>query len=243
MTKHIAVCGKGGVGKTTVVCGITKYLIENNQTPILVVDADPNSNLAENLGVKYDITIADVREELRTEKVPQYMSKSDYINMRLQETIVEHSGFDLLVMGHPEGRECYCFVNELLRNFLSQVAKNYKYVVIDTEAGMEHFSRRTVDNIDCLFIITIPTKVAFDTAKKIISLIPKLKLKIFDTKIIVNMVNQEKYKIDFEDLPIAGFLHVDKEVESFSQNAVPLLPNLQTTKFYSELTSILKNFV
>ena len=166
MTKRIAVCGKGGVGKTTVVCGLVNYLIEKNLTPILIVDADPNSNLAESLGLKYGLTVADIREELRTAQIPQGLSKAEYVEIKLQEALVEYKNFDLLVMGRPEGRECYCYVNELLRTFLSNLSKNYKYVVIDTEAGMEHLSRRTTDNVDTLIVITTPTKVSFETAKK-----------------------------------------------------------------------------
>ncbi|MFQ3676171.1 MAG: AAA family ATPase [Endomicrobiia bacterium] len=236
MTKRIAVAGKGGVGKTTVVCGIVEYLISGNVSPVLVIDADPNSNLAENLGVSYDTTIADIRDEVRSEKIPQSMSKSEYINIRLQESIVEQTGFDLLVMGRPEGRECYCYVNELLRNFLTSLSKNYKYVIIDTEAGMEHLSRRTIDNLDNLFIVSIPTKVSLDTAKKILAMIPELKLKIGSTEILVNIVKENFDKID---LPIAGIIHRDEQIETFSQQGLPLLKNLANTTFFKELSSIL----
>lgn len=245
-TKRIAVCGKGGVGKTTVVCGILNYLLETNKTPVLLVDADPNSNLAENLGITYSTTIADVREELRSGNIPQNISKSDYIMMRLQECIIEQNGFDFVIMGHPEGRECYCYINELLRTFLSNLTRTYRYVLIDTEAGMEHLSRRTTDNIDLLFIITTPAKTSIDTVNKIIDLIPKLKLKIYDTKILLNLAENNVNNIiksPFLEQKIVGVLHKDDQIYKLSEQGVPLLNNISTTNFYTELKLVLEKTI
>jgi len=238
MTKRVAVAGKGGVGKTTVVCGIVEYLISDNVSPILVIDADPNSNLSESLGVNYNATIADIRDEIRSEKIPQSMSKPEYINIRLQESIVEQTGFDLLVMGRPEGRECYCYVNELLRTFLTNLSKNYKYIVIDTEAGMEHFSRRTVDNIDKLFLISTPTKVSIDTVKRIYKMVPELKLKVEETKVIFNMVKKDNF-IEEINIPVAGKIMEDSLVLNYSQAGIPLLLKLKETTFFTDLSTIL----
>ncbi|MCS7228140.1 MAG: AAA family ATPase [Endomicrobia bacterium] len=239
MTIRIAVSGKGGVGKTTVVCGIVKYFIDTNKIPVLVVDADPNSNLAETLGVSYNLTIADIRETLRESQIPQGMSKTDYINLKLQDAIVEQKGFDLIVMGRPEGRECYCFVNELLRTFLSNLSKNYKYVVIDTEAGMEHLSRRTTDNIDFLLIISTPTKAAIDTVKKIVNLSEKLKLKIVNKKIILNMVDTINFQ---HELQPDFVIHQDNVINNYSQQGLSLLNNLTNTMFYEEIKSLCEMF-
>ncbi|MCS7152292.1 MAG: AAA family ATPase [Endomicrobia bacterium] len=239
MTVRIAVCGKGGVGKTTIVCGIVKCFLELNHTPILVVDADPNSNLAENLGVTYTTTVADIREELRNVQIPSNISKSDYFLMRLQDAVVEHKGFDLIVMGRPEGRECYCFVNELLRTFLSNLSKNYKFVVIDTEAGMEHLSRRTTDNIDHLIVVATPTKVAMDTAKKIIKLTEQLKLKILNKKVVLNMADSKNFSSQWE---IDFVIHKDNTVENYSQQGLPLLENIINTNFYKEIKLFCNTF-
>lgn len=243
MTKRIAVCGKGGVGKTTIVCGILNFLLEQKFTPVLVVDADPNSNLAENLGIDYNLTIADIREELRVafwEKTN--MSKVEYINMRLQEAVIEQNGFDLIVMGRPEGKECYCFINELLRNFLSNLSKNYKYIVVDTEAGMEHFSRQTTDNIDNLIIVATPTKVSIQTAKKISDLIKKLKLKILNTYFLLNLAELTN-NYNYTDIKFDGLIHKDNIIYQFSENGIPLLHNITSTKFYEELKKNLKQII
>ncbi len=236
MTKRIFVCGKGGVGKTTVVCGILRYLLDKVKFPVLVVDADPNSILAENLGIKYDITIADIREELRSGNIPSNISKSEYINMRLQECISEQKGFDFIAMGYPEGRECYCFINELLRNFLSNLSKSYKYVLIDTEAGMEHLSRRTTDNIDMLLIISTSTTAYLNTVEKILDLVNRLKLKIFDKKILLNLVENDKLP---KNIKFDCIIHKDIKLYNYSEEGIPLLDKISTTNFYAEL----KNFL
>ncbi len=242
MTVRIAVSGKGGVGKTTVVCGILEYLLSKDKVPVLLVDADPNSNLAENLGLKYELTIADIREELRS-GVPEGFSKADYINIRLQEAVVEYKGFDLIVMGRPEGKECYCYVNELLRSFLSNLSKVYKYVLMDTEAGLEHLSRRTTDNIDYLFIISTLSKVSIDTGYKILDTINKLKLKINNVKTIINFVEDKQVQIEDSVLNIIGMLPKDERIYQWSQENVSLLGNIKTTNFYMKLAEILDKVI
>lgn len=239
MTKRIAVCGKGGVGKTTIVCGITKYLLDKNKIPILVIDADPNSNLGETLGISSYQTIADVREELRNASIPQGFSKTDYINLRLQEVLVENKGFDFIAMGRPEGRECYCFVNELLRTFMTNLTKHYEYVLIDTEAGMEHFSRRTTDDIDLLIIVSSPSRVAFTTVKKILDLTSKLKLKIKDKKILLNLVDNDNLVISSNSFEINALIHKDKKILFYSEQNDKLIDKIDKTDFYSELNSFL----
>ena len=136
MAYIIAIAGKGGVGKTTISAMLVHYLLQLDK-PVLAVDADPNSNLNTALGIGYEETIADIREEVKNE-TPDNFSKSEFFGLRLEEALSEGNGFDLLVMGRPEGPGCYCAVNNILRDYLAKISKKYKFVVIDNEAGMEH---------------------------------------------------------------------------------------------------------
>ena len=142
MGKIIAVTGKGGVGKTTVSALMVRLLVEAGQGAVLAVDADPNLNLNTALGVTVEQTVGDVREEGldRAAQLPGGMAKSEFLQLRVQEALVEHTGFDLLAMGRPEGPGCYCFANSILRACVDRVGKQYAYVVIDCEAGLEHLS-------------------------------------------------------------------------------------------------------
>jgi len=192
MAFTIAVAGKGGSGKTTLATLTILQLIRQNKGPILAVDADPNSNLNVGLGMKFEETIADLREEILTKEIPSGMSKTEFFDYRLHECLVEGDKVDLLVMGRPEGPGCYCAVNNLLRQYLSRISKQYKYVVMDNEAGMEHLSRRTTDGVDVLLVTSDPTLVSIRSAARIQEIALQIKLKIKDIYLIINRVAKAK---------------------------------------------------
>ncbi|MHB9090935.1 MAG: ATP-binding protein, partial [Chloroflexota bacterium] len=161
MTITIAVAGKGGTGKTTLAALLIRYLRENQVGSVLAIDADPSSNLNQALGMSVEHSVGDIREEM-LEKVGKNamepgMAKADYLEYRIQESLVEGSGVDLLAMGRPEGPGCYCAANNMLRVSVDRLAKNYDFVVIDNEAGLEHLSRRTTRDVDVLLVVSDPT--------------------------------------------------------------------------------------
>jgi CO dehydrogenase maturation factor len=192
MAFTIAVAGKGGSGKTTLATLAILHLIRQNKGPILAVDADPNSNLNVGLGMKFEETIADLREEVLTKEIPSGMSKTDFFDYRLHQCLVEGDKVDLLVMGRPEGPGCYCAVNNLLRQYLSRISKQYKYVVMDNEAGMEHLSRRTTDGVDVLLITSDPTLVSIRSAARIQEIALQIKLRIKEIHLVINRISESK---------------------------------------------------
>ena len=192
MAFTIAVAGKGGSGKTTLATLTILHLIRQNKGPILAVDADPNSNLNVGLGMKFEETIADLREEVLAKEVPPGMSKTDFFDYRLHQCLVEGDKVDLLVMGRPEGPGCYCAVNNLLRQYLSRISKQYKYVVMDNEAGMEHLSRRTTDGVDVLLITSDPTLVSIRSAARIQEIALQIKLRIKEIHLVINRTSESK---------------------------------------------------
>src|SRR4030042_2038478 len=176
MTTTVAVSGKGGSGKTTIAAMMIRYLLEQaGGGAVLAVDADPNSCLGLTLGVEPAATVADIREQARA-KTPGNagMDKLRTVEYAIQQAITESEGFDLLTMGRPEGPSCYCAVNNLLRKFLDELSSQYRYVIIDNEAGMEHLSRRTTNNVDLLCIVAEPTPIGSVTAQRISDLTQKL---------------------------------------------------------------------
>jgi len=183
MGKVIAVTGKGGVGKTTVAALMVRLLVEAGQGPVLAVDADPNLNLNAALGVPVAETVGDVREEGldRAANLPGGMAKSEFLRLRVQEALVEAKGFDLLAMGRPEGPGCYCFANSILRACVDQIGKQYAYLVIDCEAGLEHLSRRTAGDVDVLVILSDLSVRGLDTAARVLELVSELKTKVGKT--------------------------------------------------------------
>ena len=156
MSKVIALAGKGGVGKTTVAALILRQLIKNGSSPVLAVDADPNSNLGETLGLNIEKTVGDIREEFMRDpqSLPSGMDKAVYIEMMMNQILMEQEKFDLIVMGRQEGQGCYCMINNILNRFMEELEKSYEYIIVDNEAGMEHLSRRSSGRVDLLIMVT-----------------------------------------------------------------------------------------
>jgi CO dehydrogenase maturation factor len=175
MSFLVAVTGKGGTGKSTTAAILVKLLMAKGIRPILAVDADPNSTLAPLLGVKIQSRMSDIREEIMEKKAEESGTpKERLLEHKLQECIAEAKGFDLLTMGRPEGPDCYCYVNNLVRRALESLKGNYRAIVIDNEAGMEHLSRMNTSEIDCLLLVSEPTQVSARSAARIIELADNL---------------------------------------------------------------------
>ncbi len=187
MATTIAISGKGGSGKTTVAAMIIRSLLEQAGGPVLAVDADPNSCLGLMMGVEPAGVVAEVREKI-IEKGPSNpgMDRVRSFEYGIQQAITEGAGFDLLTMGRPEGPGCYCAANNLLRKFLDELSPAYEFVVIDNEAGMEHLSRRTNNNVDLLCIVAEATALGAITAQRIFKLAKKLPISVKEIGVIWN---------------------------------------------------------
>ncbi|MCK9603877.1 MAG: AAA family ATPase [Candidatus Omnitrophica bacterium] len=202
----IAMAGKGGTGKTTIAALLVRIMKEKKLGSILAIDADPNSNLGEALGIEVKESLGEILDDIGShpEKVPVSMSKDRFIEYRVQSAIAEAEGFDLLVMGKPEGPGCYCYVNNVLRGIMTKLINDYDYVVIDNEAGLEHLSRRTTRTADALVLVTDATAVGLRSAKRISDLAHKLDIKIKREVTIINKATGE------------GSIPQDKEIEKIS---------------------------
>jgi CO dehydrogenase maturation factor len=190
MAFSIALAGKGGTGKTTVAGMLVKYLLHLNKTPVLAVDADSNANFNEVLGVEVTETLGGAREDMKKGEVPSGMTKDVFMSMKLDQAIIETAGFDLVVMGQPEGAGCYCAANTLLTNFLDRLIKNYPYVVTDNEAGMEHISRLTTKNIDVLLVVSDTSRRGLQAAARIHQLARDLNIGVEKSRLIVNQTRE-----------------------------------------------------
>jgi CO dehydrogenase maturation factor len=229
--KIIAMAGKGGVGKTTIGGILVRYLIEEVcGGPVLAVDADPNSNLNEVLGVDVRSTIGEARELMKKD-VPHGMTKHVWFEYKVHEAIIEGNGFDLLAMGRPEGPGCYCAANSLAKQSIEVLKKNYPFVVVDNEAGMEHMSRLVSQDLDHLYVVSDPSPRGLLTAKRIIELTRELHLNIKDWHIIVNRVRKNEEEDVFglaqeKGLTVNGFIREDRglvraDMEGMSIFALP----------------------
>ena len=227
MAYSVAFAGKGGTGKTTMAGFLIKYLVEKGRTPILAVDADANANLNEVLGLEVQETLGDAREEMK-KGVSSGMTKNLFIEMKLQEAVVETPDFDLIVMGRPEGAGCYCAANSLLTLYLDKLLNNYRFVVIDNEAGMDHISRLTTDNIDLLLVVSDSTRRGIQAAARIVDLTHELGLNIKRKHVIINQAKDGQRdaiegSVRNYHLDLIGLVPDDQGVSEFDFNGRPTI--------------------
>jgi CO dehydrogenase maturation factor len=234
---NIAVAGKGGTGKTTVTSLIIRYLKKNGTGPILTVDADPNANLGDSLGLSIKHTIGSIIATFNQEKlnIPPGMTKEAYLEFRLNDALVESKGLDLLTMGRGEGDGCYCFPNSLLRKFMDSLTGSYTYLVMDNEAGMEHLSRRTTQNIDELLLVSDHSVKGVRTIARLQELVNELKLMVKRQSVIINLVPGKVDPLLAEELARlviepAAAIPLDEEIREYDLKLKPLLDLPDTSK-------------
>ena len=237
MSINIAVAGKGGSGKTSLTSLVIRYLMKNSLRPILAVDADPNANLGESLGLSVKQTIGSIIATFNEEKIniPPGMTKEAYLEFKLNEAMVESKAIDLVTMGRGEGAECYCYPNLLLRKFMDSLAGNYAYMVMDNEAGMEHLSRRTTQNIDELLLISDHSVKGVRTIARLRDLLTELKLVVKRQSVIINFVPNEIDPLISEELARLGIeptitMPLDEEIYKYDLKLKPLLDLPDTSK-------------
>jgi CO dehydrogenase maturation factor len=190
VTTTIAMAGKGGTGKTSLAALIIRYLLRHHMKPILAVDADANANLAWSLGLTVKQTIGAILADFNDAKmgIPPGMTKEAYLNFKLNASVVESKSVDLITMGRGEGAGCYCFPNNVLKEFIDKLAVNYPFLVMDNEAGLEHLSRKTTENVDELIIVSNHSIKGVRTIGNILDLIKELKLNVKRQSVVINQV-------------------------------------------------------
>jgi CO dehydrogenase maturation factor len=248
--KIIAISGKGGSGKTTIAALIIRWLREHAAKSILAVDADPNVNLNEVLGVELKETIGGIREEMkaRISNIPGGMTKQQFLEYKIHSSLVEAPKFDLIAMGRPEGPGCYCYANTLLRDILKTLSTNYEYVVIDNEAGMEHLSRRTTQNIDYLLIISDPTVRGIHAAGKISRLLKELDTRVRNKYLILNRVhdslpNPVQKVMKEEGLSLLSSIPEDNKLLKMDQAGKPIWHIQAKSPAYQAVDQLMKKIM
>ena len=250
----IAVSGKGGVGKTTVSALLLKYLISMEPLPkILVMDVDPDTNMPDILGIDVDRkhTVGGIAQELRDKinkgKLDPSFDKASYLEAKTFEITVETEKFDLIVMSKSEGEGCYCFINSTITGILDTLQDAYDIILIDTAAGLEHFSRRTMKDIDDLIIVTDPSGMGLKTAERIIEITKEMTLQVKKIHILGNRFAKENEKFLIERFPstngkidVLGFIPPDKTVQEFNLNGTPLLQIDDMNKAYQSIIKCVK---
>jgi len=246
----IAVAGKGGTGKTTL-CGLMiRYLVKSGLSPVLAIDADANANLHEVLGMEKGISVGQLREKAIDEvkDLPIGVTKEQYIEQRIHETLVEGRGYDLMSMGRPEGPGCYCYANHLIRKYSEKISQSYRYVVMDNEAGLEHLSRRTTQDVDALVIATDETVRGLRTVQRILDIIEELGLSIRKKFLVVNRAVSELpeafgHQIAGMKVQFLGTIPADELIVQFDLEGKPLVDLPESSVAVRRVSEIMAELV
>jgi CO dehydrogenase maturation factor len=245
----IAVAGKGGCGKTSITALVIRYLKKNGKVPILAVDADPNANLGESLGLTAGQTIGTILDAFQHEKIsiPPGMTKEAYLEYKLNETVVESQGLDLITMGRGQGPECYCYPNTVLKKFIDSLSDSYAYVVMDNEAGMEHLSRKTTDDVDILMLVSNHSVKGVRAIARILELVGELKLQVKKTVVIINMVPDKLDPLVADELKRLGLkadviIPEDKNLYRHDLEQKPLMEMRDTSPAVQAVAGLMAKF-
>lgn len=247
MTRVIAVTGKGGTGKTAITTLLINHLTKSKKV-VLAIDADPDTNLPETLGCKVNKTIGDVKEFLHEERdnLPPDINKQAILESKLYEILEEMSGYDLLVMGRPEGSGCYCYVNNLLRGIMNKLVDNYDVLIIDTEAGLEHFSRKIFKHVDDLLVVTDGSRRGLGTAERIRDLVAEVDTEVKNIYVIANKVTDTTRDTiiktaDDLNLKLIGMIPLDQNIVENDLEGKPLVELPDDSSSVREIENIAKN--
>ena len=250
--KTIAISGKGGTGKSTIAALMVRWLSHHNAGSVLAVDADSNVNLNVLLGLEIKDTVGTIREEMKqkqaSQNLPGGMSKAQFLEYKIQSSLVETPAYDLIAMGRPEGPGCYCYVNNLLRDILQTLSSNYRYVIIDNEAGMEHLSRRTTLSIDSLLIISDPTVRGVRTAANISRLLSELDIRIGEKRLIINRLQGEvppivTQTLEEEDLELGLTIQEDSSLLNMEQKGESVWTLSELSPVFLAVDKWMENFI
>jgi len=247
--KIIAVAGKGGTGKTTLCGMIVRFLSEKENSQVLAVDADPNSNLNEVLGVAAPTTLGDIRElvlkNTSGESQPGGMTKQEYMDFMFGDALVEEDDFDLLVMGRTQGEGCYCFINGIVRAQIDKYSDAYTYIVIDNEAGLEHISRGTLPKVDTLILVSDCSRRGIQAAGRASVLVEELELKPETLKLIINRAPDGKVaegvleEVKNQKLDLLGIIPQDETVYLYDSEGKPIVDVPDNSPIKTALKEIL----
>jgi len=261
MTTTIALAGKGGVGKTSIAAMVIKFLASEMHGTVLAIDADPSSNLNMVLGLDLEWTVGDIREDMLAQVKSSLVqggaamgvlsggvSKREYLDYQIRSSLSEGESVDLIAMGRSEGPGCYCAVNHNLREVIDTITKNYRFVVIDNEAGMEHLSRRTTRDVQHLLVISDPTMRGIVAAERIAALRGELDIDIENAYLVINRLEGElppalEAKIRTLDIPLLGTVPTDDAITAFEYTGRPLIELDAQSPVYLAVAGMMKKIL
>lgn len=236
----VAVCGKGGVGKTTVAALLARLLREDGSRRVLVVDADPAVGLGMALRIFPSRTVNDVRKEILAtvrEHAADQVDLAASVDYKMMEILEEEGNLAFLSVGRPEEEGCYCQLNTLLREAIESLSSHFDLTVIDAEAGVEQVNRRVMRSVSHLLLVSDVTAKGLKVAESIRE-VAEDAVEYRKLGLVLNRVRdtvEAEAMAEGTSLPLLGTLPEDETVREFDAAAknfleIPSCPALAAAR-------------
>lgn len=217
----IAVCGKGGVGKTVFSALLSRVLLAEGLKPLLLVDADPVGGLTSAIGEKPENTLAAVRDSfigsVRKGGKSAAAQAAEQLDYFVMGALTERDGYALLAMGHNQEKGCFCPANKLLKNAIDKLIPGFAGVLIDAEAGIEQINRDVTGKVSKVVVVVDGSQRSMNTLKMITGLVDKRIMAV-----VVNRASQTMNSDIPGDIQMLGFIPEDEELKAFDRQGKPL---------------------
>ncbi len=248
--KRLVTMGRGGSGKTTFVALMTKYFIEKGETPLLLIDSDPDQNLSEMVGIDLREGGRKTISELLVETFLEGggttvgVPPSQRLESKIWEVgLYEGNHFDFMAIGTKFIEGCYCLPNTALKNALGGLTKSYEYVLIDSPGGLEHLNRRIASSVDDIFDIIDPSQKSFHHVERAYRVAKEVKIDFKNFYVVGGNRVPEEMEAEVEKrtkLEYLGKISYDKEVEKYVLYGKPLLNLPNSSLAYNSVKKILQ---
>jgi len=248
--KKIVSMGRGGTGKTSFVALMTKYFIEIGEEPLLLVDVDPDQNLGEMVGVDLREEGKETISELLIETFLEEggttvgIPPSERIESKVwARGLYEGTFFDLIAVGTKFLEGCYCLPDAALKRALEGLTKTYKYVLIDSPAGLEHLNRRIASQVDDIFDIIDPSQKSFSHVERAYKVAKEVGIDFKNFYVVAGYRVPEELEAEVEkriELRYLGKIAYDKEVENYALSGKSLLEIPSSSPAYNSVKELMK---
>jgi CO dehydrogenase maturation factor len=249
--KKLTTMGRGGSGKTSFVALMTKYFIEKGETPLLLVDVDPDQNLAEAVGIDFKdegkSTISELLIETFLEEggTSVGVAPSERIESKIWEKgLYEGSHFDLMSIGTKFLEGCYCLPDASLKRALEGLTKTYRYILIDSPAGLEHLNRKVTSKVDDIFDVIDPSHKSFNHVERAYRVAKEVKIEFNNFYVISGYRVPKELETEVQKRikqKYLGKITHDKEVEEFVLNGKSLLELPSSSLAFNSVKQLMKD--
>jgi CO dehydrogenase maturation factor len=190
-------------------------------------------------------TIGRAREDARASAgMNAGIGTRELLRLKIEQGLVEAKGFDLIAMGRPEGEGCYCYANNILKGVISEISSGYPYIVLDNEAGLENLSRRIVQKVDLMVLVSDASNAGLQTLFRLYELANEMKMSYGKLALVINKLRGGKLPVRIKEIrdktkaDIVIGLPDDEEIAKFAEESGNFLQISDSNPVYQKIKEL-----